>query len=62
MSWSTFLSLFLFFISNEETYSLLKVNKGFIARVYKTLQFSVNITMNRYVHPTMDLKKKTCNV
>lgn len=39
MSWGTFLSLFLFFISNEDTYGLLKVNKGFIARVYKMLQF-----------------------
>ncbi len=45
MSWSTFLSLFLFFISNEETYSLLKVNKGFIARVYKTLQFRPDETV-----------------
>lgn len=40
MSWGTFLSLFLFFISNEETYNLLKVSKGFIARVYKVLQYT----------------------
>jgi DNA-binding XRE family transcriptional regulator len=45
MSWGTFLSLFLFFISNEETYGLLKVNKGFIAKVYKALQFRPDETV-----------------
>lgn len=39
MSWSTFLSLFLFFISNAETNNLLKTKKGFIAQVYKVLQY-----------------------
>lgn len=43
MSWSTFLSLFLFFISNNETNNLMKSKKGFIAQVYKTMQYtSVN--------------------
>lgn len=39
MSWNTFLSLFLFFISNEETNELLKSKKGFIAKVYTFLQY-----------------------
>lgn len=39
MSWNTFLSLFLFFISNAETNNLLKTKKGFIAQVYKVLQY-----------------------
>ena len=40
MSWNTFLSLFLFFISNNETNNLLKNKKGFIAQVYEFLQFN----------------------
>ena len=39
MSWNTFLSLFLFFISNAETNNLLKTKKGFITQVYKVLQY-----------------------
>lgn len=39
MSWNTFLSLFLFFISNAETNNLLKTKKGFITHVYKVLQY-----------------------
>ena len=39
MSWNTFLSLFSFFISNAETNNLLKTKKGFIAQVYKVLQY-----------------------
>lgn len=39
MNWNTFLSLFLFFISNSETNNLLKTKKGFIAQVYKALQY-----------------------
>ncbi len=39
MSWNTFLSLFLFFISNTETNELLKTRKGFIASVYQMLQY-----------------------
>lgn len=39
MSWNTFLSLFLFFIFNAETNNLLKTKKGFIAQVYKVLQY-----------------------
>lgn len=39
MSWNTFLSLFLFFISNAETNNLLKTKKEFIAQVYKVLQY-----------------------
>lgn len=40
MSWNTFLSLFLFFISNTETNELLKTKKGFIASVYQMLQYN----------------------
>lgn len=43
MSWSTFLSLFLFFISNTETNNLLKTKKGFIAKVYQDLQYKSEI-------------------
>lgn len=39
MSWNTFLSLFLFFISNAGTNNLLKTKKGFITQVYKVLQY-----------------------
>ena len=39
MSWNTFLSLFLFFISNSETNNLLKTKKGFIAQVYQVMQY-----------------------
>jgi len=39
ISWNTFLSLFLFFISNEKTYELLKTKKGYIAQVYGMLQY-----------------------
>lgn len=39
MSWNTFPSLFLFFISNAETNNLLKTKKGFITQVYKVLQY-----------------------
>lgn len=39
MSWNTFLSLFLFYISNTETNELLKTKKGFIASVYQMLQY-----------------------
>ena len=39
MSWNTFLSLVLFFISNAETNNLLKTKKGFITQVYKVLQY-----------------------
>lgn len=40
MSWNTFLSLFLFFISNTETNEMLKIKKGFIAQVYHFLQYN----------------------
>ncbi len=40
MSWNTFLSLFLFFISNNDTNNLMKTKKGFIAQVYKMMQYS----------------------
>ena len=39
MSWNTFLSLFLFFISNAQTNDLLKTKKGFITQVYHTMQY-----------------------
>lgn len=39
MSWSTFLTLFLFFISNEKTYDLMKTRKGYIAQVYKAMKY-----------------------
>lgn len=42
MSWNTFLSLFLFFISNSETNNLLKTKKGFISQVYQALQYTSN--------------------
>lgn len=52
MSWNTFLSLFLFFISNEATNTLLKTKKGFIAQVYTFLQYEPN-KKNRSI-PTGD--------
>ena len=36
-TWNLFLSLFVFFISNESTYSMMKLQKGFVASVYKYL-------------------------
>ncbi len=39
MSWPVFLSLFLFFISNEETNNMMKNKKGFITKVYQFLQY-----------------------
>ncbi len=48
MSWNTFLSLFLFFISNTETNNLLKTKKGFIAQVYKTLQYKAETNSVQY--------------
>lgn len=41
MSWNTFLSLFLFFISNEKTNNALKMKKGYITQVYKVLQYNI---------------------
>lgn len=48
MSWNTFLSLFLFFISNEASNALLKTKKGFIAQVYSFLQFEPEKNSNQY--------------
>lgn len=48
MSWNTFLSLFLFFISNEASNALLKTKKGFIAQVYTFLQFEPEKNSNQY--------------
>lgn len=48
MSWNTFLSLFLFFISNSETNNLLKTKKGFISQVYQALQYTSNQTPVQY--------------
>lgn len=48
MSWNTFLSLFLFFISNEASNVLLKAKKGFIAQVYTFLQFEPEKNNNQY--------------
>lgn len=48
MSWSTFLSLFLFFISNNETNNLIKTKKGFIAQVYKTMQYTSDNNQAQY--------------
>lgn len=39
ISWNTFLSLFLFFTTNEQTKSLLGTRKGFIERVYSVLRY-----------------------
>lgn len=39
MGWSTFLTLFLFFISNARTYEIMKMKKGYVAQVYKALQY-----------------------
>lgn len=47
MSWNTFLSLFLFFISNKETNNLLKMKKGFISQVYQVLQYKSEQTVNQ---------------
>lgn len=48
MSWNTFLSLFLFFISNSETNNLLKTKKGFITQVYKILQYKSDTNSVQY--------------
>lgn len=48
MSWNTFLSFFLFFISNTETNNLLKTKKGFIAQVYKTLKYKAETNSVQY--------------
>ena len=48
MSWNTFLSLFLFFISNKETYDLMKTKKGFIAQVYTAMQYKPQTTTVQY--------------
>lgn len=37
--WNTFLALFVFFISNEDTYTLLKAKQGFVPNVYRMLQY-----------------------
>ena len=48
MSWGNiFVTLFVF-ISNEETYNLLKISKGFIARVYKVLQYKSDEKLAQY--------------
>lgn len=39
ISWNTFLSLFLFFTTNEQTKSLLDTRKRFIERVYYVLRY-----------------------
>lgn len=39
ISWNTFLSLFLFFTTNEQTKSLLDTRKRFIERVYSVLRY-----------------------
>lgn len=39
MSWNTFLSLFLFFTSNNKANNLMKAKKGFIEQVIEFLQF-----------------------
>jgi DNA-binding XRE family transcriptional regulator len=39
MSWNVFLALFLFFLSNTETNELLKKERGYIAAVYRFLQY-----------------------
>lgn len=59
MSWGTFLSLFLFFISNEDTYNLLKVKKGFIAKVYKNMQFKPD---EKWFNTRKGLKNKSKGV
>lgn len=48
MCWNTFLSLFLFFISNEASNALMKTKKGFIAQVYSFLQFEPGKSGNQY--------------
>ena len=48
MSWNTFLSLFLFFISNSETNNLLKTKKGFITQVYKILRYRSDTNSVQY--------------
>lgn len=39
ISWNTFLSLFLFFMTNENTKALLNTRVGFIERVYSVLRY-----------------------
>lgn len=48
MSWDTFLSLFLFFISNEESNNCLKLKKGFITQVYRAVQYKPKIDSVQY--------------
>ena len=43
-NWSLFLSMFVFFISNEATYNMMKLQKGFIATVYKYLSVDLPAT------------------
>jgi len=43
VTWNLFLSLFVFFISNETTYNMMKLKKGFVATVYKYLSVDVPI-------------------
>ena len=37
LTWNLFLSLFVFFVSNETTYEFMKLRKGFVASVYQYL-------------------------
>lgn len=39
ISWNTFLSLFLFFTTNEKTKALLNTREGFIASVHSMLKY-----------------------
>lgn len=39
ISWNTFLSLFLFFTTNEKTKVLLNTSKGFVESVYSVLRY-----------------------
>lgn len=39
ISWNTFLSLFLFFTTNEKTKALLNTREGFIVSVYSILKY-----------------------
>lgn len=48
MGWNIFLSLFLFFISNNETNNLMKTKKGFIAQVYKMMQYAPDSKLVQY--------------
>ena len=56
MSWTVFLSLFLFFISNNDTNNMMKNKKGFITQVYQYLQYP---STDKVVQDPQGIENKT---